>query len=129
MCECVMTVYSNPKSPYEIRICDWISYLCAADLVGEPCGPPHEQAGGVDLCLHVGEHEADRLVHDDRLAEGLALLGVLQRVLVGSPGDAHGHGGHGRAGSEERRVGKEWGSTCRSRGAPDPSKQTKHYNN
>src|SRR3546814_10243105 len=101
MCECVMTVYSNPKSPYEIRICDWISYLCAADLVGEPCGPPHEQAGGVDLCLHVGEHEADRLVHDDRLAEGLALLGVLQRVLVGSPGDAHGHGGHGRARSEE----------------------------
>ena len=41
-----------------------------------PCGPPDEQAGGVDLHLHVGEHEGDRLVLDDKLAELAALLGV-----------------------------------------------------
>src|SRR4029453_4061436 len=50
---------------------------------GHPRPAPDEQAGGVDLELHVGEHERDRLVLDDRLAELLAILGVAQRVLVG----------------------------------------------
>ena len=36
---------------------------------GHPRGPPHEQPGGVDLGLHVGELERDRLVLDDRPAE------------------------------------------------------------
>ena len=63
-----------------------------AAVAGEPRGPPHEQAGGVDLGGHVGEHERDRLVHDDRLAERLALLGVVEGVLVGGAGDADGHG-------------------------------------
>ena len=41
----------------------------------------HEQPGRVDLRGHVGELELDRLVLGDRLAEGLALLRVLQRQL------------------------------------------------
>src|SRR6476659_643903 len=53
-----------------------------------PGGAPDEQAGGVDLHLHVGEGEGDRLVLDDRLAELLPLFGVLERVLVGGAGDA-----------------------------------------
>ena len=66
----------------------------------------HEQAGGVDLGGHVGEHERDRLVHDDRLAERLALLGVVERVLVGGPGDADGLGADRRAGGLEGRHGR-----------------------
>src|SRR3546814_20805320 len=31
--------------------------------------------------------------------------------------------------SEERRVGKEWGRTCRSRGAPDTYKKKQHTRN
>src|SRR5439155_18421362 len=34
-----------------------------------PRGAPDEQTGGVDLELHVGEREGDRLVLDDRTAE------------------------------------------------------------
>ena len=40
-----------------------------------------EQPGRVHLCGHVGELELDRLVLGDRLAEGLALLGVAQAEL------------------------------------------------
>ena len=58
--------------------------------------PPHEQAGGVDLHLHVGQREGDRLVLDDLLAELLALLGVVERVLVGGAGDAQ------RLGADDR---------------------------
>src|SRR3954465_10548186 len=41
-----------------------------------PRRAPAEQAGGVDLHLHVGERERDRLVLDDRAPE----LGALLRV-------------------------------------------------
>src|ERR1700722_8441516 len=61
------------------------------DLVAtHPGGAPDEQAGGVDLHLHAREREGDRLVLDDLAAELLALLGVLQRVLVGGARDAEG---------------------------------------
>src|SRR5687768_15103476 len=38
-------------------------------VAGHPGGAPDEQARGVDLELHVGEREGDRLVHRDRAAE------------------------------------------------------------
>src|SRR5690349_3321875 len=53
-----------------------------------PRRAPDEQAGRVDLHLHVGERERDRLVLDDRAAELGALLRVRERVLVGGAGDA-----------------------------------------
>src|SRR5215210_1595503 len=56
-------------------------------VAAHPGRAPHEQAGGVDLELHPREREGDRLVLDDLAAELLALLGVLQRVLVGRAGD------------------------------------------
>src|SRR3546814_18510548 len=57
----------------------------------------------IDLCdlpfgLHLGELEARVLVTRDRTAEDLTLLDVLDRRLERS---------------EERRLGKECGSTCR----------------
>src|SRR4051794_1408419 len=65
-------------------------------VAAHPRGAPDEQAGGVDLELHVGEHEGDRLVLDDLLAELLALLGVVERELVGGAGDAERLGADGR---------------------------------
>src|SRR5215210_1080848 len=53
-----------------------------------------EQSRGLDLGGHVGELELDRLVLRDRLAEGLALLGVAQRQLERALRDAHSAGGH-----------------------------------
>src|SRR5215210_6734297 len=52
-------------------------------------GLQREQSRGLDLGGHVGELELDRLVLRDRLAEGLALLGVAQGELESALGDAH----------------------------------------
>src|SRR6266498_85744 len=54
-----------------------------------PGGPPDEEARRIDLHLHVGEHEPDRLVLDNGPAELNPLLRVIQGVLVRCPGDAH----------------------------------------
>src|SRR5581483_6185828 len=82
--------------------------LVAVAVAGQPQGPVAEQAGGVDLGGHVGQHEGDGLVLDDRPAELGALPGVVEGELVGGPGDAHGldaddrtaglEGAHGRLG-------------------------------
>src|SRR3954454_19647451 len=74
--------------------------LGVLERLARPAHPrraPDEQAGGVDLELHVGQREAHRLVLDDLLAELLALLGVLERVLVGGTRDADGLRANGRA--------------------------------
>src|SRR4051812_9273742 len=71
-------------------------------VAAHPRGPPHEQASGVDLELHVGQRERDRLVLDDRLAELDAVARVLERVLVRGAGDAERLGADGRAAELER---------------------------
>ena len=72
-----------------------------------PAGPStprrHQQPGGLDRGRHVGERERDRLVLDDRLAELLARLRVVQRDLVGRPGDADRLGADGGPGPLEGR--------------------------
>src|SRR2546428_2867105 len=61
-----------------------------------PQRPPDEGAGGLDLRRHVGEHERDRLVLDQRPAELLALLRVMERELERGPCDAQ------RLGTDDR---------------------------
>src|SRR5216683_3232368 len=65
--------------------------LCLLELATVatfPQRPPDERPGGLDLGCHVGEHERDRFVLDQRPAELLAFLGVLQRELECRPSDA-----------------------------------------
>src|SRR5207237_8333456 len=69
-------------------------------------GGADEQRRGVDARLHVRQLESDGLVLDDRPAELLALLGVVEGVLVGGPGDADGLGADGWACRLERRHGR-----------------------
>src|SRR4051794_25445805 len=74
--------------------------LGVLELVGvaaHPGGAPDQQPGGVDLELHVGQREGDRLVLDDLAAELLALLGVVECELVRGAGDAERLGANGRA--------------------------------
>src|SRR5581483_5010866 len=80
--------------------------LVAVAVAGQPQRPPDEHAGGVDLGGHVGQHEGDGLVLDDRLAELVALLGVVQGELVGRPGDADGLGADDRAAGLEGAHGR-----------------------
>src|SRR5579859_7189869 len=53
-----------------------------------PAGTPDEQPRGVDLHGHVGQLETDRLVLPQRLAELLAVLGVVERELIRGARDA-----------------------------------------
>src|SRR3546814_3640956 len=87
---CMVVFFFKQKTAYEMRISDWSSDVCSSDLA--------------------------------RDHEGIALAPVepLRRVTVADQGMASAldHAEHGRirrARSEERRVGKECVSTCRSR--------------
>ena len=66
-----------------------------------PERPPDQGPSGLDVGRHVGEHESDRLVLDQRAAELLAFLRVLQGELERGPRDAQGHGADDRAGQLE----------------------------
>src|SRR5690606_30413947 len=56
-------------------------------------GVAGEQPGGLQPGGHVGQLELDGLVLGDGLAEGRALLGVVEGGVEGGPGDADGPGG------------------------------------
>ena len=47
-------------------------------LFAEPRGTPDQQTGGLDLGGHIGQHERNRLVHDDLATKGFALFGVVE---------------------------------------------------
>src|SRR3546814_10003319 len=88
ICFCVMFFFFKQKTAYEMRISDWSSDVCSSDLL--------------------------RLVLVDR-REVLRPVELPDRELpvVGAAGIADVHDR-----SEERRVGKECVSTCRSRWSP-----------
>src|SRR3546814_17648545 len=95
-----------------MRISDWSSDVCSSDLVGvqlharlhapEKIGRKREIAFGRPSVAHLANAriDAENLLNDDD----------------GAPGLARRFGDIGR--SEERRVGKECVSTCRSRWSP-----------
>ena len=57
-------------------------------VVEHPGRLPRQEPCRLDLGRHVGDQEVDALVHGDRHVEGDALLGVIDRVLVGRLRDA-----------------------------------------
>src|SRR3546814_2328966 len=95
LCDCgVMLVFFfffKQKTAYEMRISDWSSDVCSSDLVGN-------EAAGVEPSFR----HTPRDQHAQRLVGRPALEGVIDTVIR----------------SEERRVGKECVSTCRSRWSP-----------
>src|SRR3546814_4310707 len=96
--------FFKQKTAYEMRISDWSSDVCSSDLV--------------DAALQFLELDAARQQDQERGSEGRS-----------EDVDAeHGVGQHHQANdaegrSEERRVGKECGSKCRSRWSSDHSKK------
>src|SRR3546814_4950845 len=87
-CGICVFFFFKQKTAYEMRISDWSSDVCSSDLQG-----PRPRAPG-------GREQAGR-----RLEGGVVL------VHQGEPRRS-------RFRSEERRVGKECVSTCRSRWSP-----------
>src|SRR3546814_12139727 len=123
--------FFKQKTAYEMRISDWSSDVCSSDLL-HVAG----RSGAAFLCVFPGLHGRHAWVGDFRQPDpDGVLLGADQPVLI--PADRllapprrcparclHGLDGDRR--SDERRVGKEVVSTCRSRCSPSPA-QHKHY--
>src|SRR3546814_9322505 len=90
--------FFKQKTAYEMRISDWSSDVCSSDLRR----PWHRVAGLSHSPRTPGPGGGARHRRPDR---GAALLPVLGAGLAAER-------------SEERRVGKECVSTCRSRWSP-----------
>src|SRR3546814_19633641 len=101
-----------------MRISDWSSDVCSSDLneVRIVAGVPH----GADLLCHLG-------LRDDRLVVIVAATLGEDLVLQMASRDTGALEGAHRMRSEERRVGKECVSPCRSRWWPYNEKK-KRYN-
>src|SRR3546814_2450220 len=97
VCSILLSVFFfffKQKTAYEMRISDWSSDVCSSDLGADP---DHHNGGHAlsQQCRHRAGHGADR--------------GELRDCALLPAGSLR---------SEERRVGKECVSTCRSRWSP-----------
>src|SRR3546814_9528682 len=103
---CSFFFFFKQKTAYEMRISDWSSDVCSSDLQRLAVGRQREQS------RRIGQPEAvdgER----DQMAQA---SGTVPQVPI--PDDHLSVFQHPR--SEERRVGKECVSTCRSRWSPYP---------
>src|SRR3546814_7113330 len=93
MIDCISVFFFKQKTAYEMRISDWSSDVCSADL-----------------------HHPRLQIADLGGGDFARLPAARPRLRLGSAHAKQGHRDNGR--SEERRVGKECVSTCRYRWSP-----------
>src|SRR3546814_3879374 len=88
--------FFKQKTAYEMRISDWSSDVCSSDLADRLAAgqPQRVQPSGPSETRALGERF-------NAMLDALAESDSVRRTLLSR--------------SEERRVGKECGSTCRSR--------------
>src|SRR3546814_10097228 len=100
----VFVFFVKQKTAYELRISDWSSDVCSSDL----------DAFAVERlqCHHHHLVAASLLMRGEARLEGTARRCIQQVRLIDYTASERGVVGR----SEERRVGKECVSTCRSRG-------------
>src|SRR3546814_15368304 len=113
----VVFFFFKQKTAYEMRISDWSSDVCSSDL-GE-----QRQAVGILRARPARQHDdeiGDMAVHDEGFGAVQPIAAALDRRR-GQLDPAHVPAAVVLR-SEERRVGKECVSTCRSRWSPY------HYN-
>src|SRR3546814_17934043 len=105
-----------------MRISDWSSDVCSSDLLEALHRVGGSLSGTAELLLHLAEDDLLRAERVARLDQRLDLLLLLLR-------EGHARAAEGRDAldrvverlaqrSEERRVGNECVSTCRSRWSP-----------
>src|SRR3546814_14826042 len=93
-----------------MRISDWSSDVCSSDLISRNDGPKNRVKTGLQL-LRQGSHLLRHIINADDIGRG-------EKAQYCKIEPA-------RTRSEERRVGKECVSTCRSRWSPYHSKKNK----
>src|SRR3546814_1907674 len=96
--------FFKQKTAYEMRISDWSSDVCSSDLAAAIADAL--PGNGVEAALLAPD--AVRLDSLDALLEQ-----PLDGIVIATPSALH-----AEQRSEERRVGKECVSTCRSRWSP-----------
>src|SRR3546814_15204106 len=96
-----------------MRISDWSSDVCSSDLVVRAIAVHTHDAAGVPR--PAAEPAVHSLSHTERLA---GLVQLVHTLLVHTTHTAHTADQLRVDRSEERRVGKECVSTCRSRWSP-----------
>src|SRR3546814_3167524 len=117
VCSCCFFFFKQ-KTAYEMRISDWSSDVCSSDL-------KLDRVLDRDL-KHPRQHdEKGRGNREELRNEGERLLLDLRYRLNHADEDAHNQRDDEQRRSEERRVGKECVSTCRSRWSPYHSKKKK----
>src|SRR3546814_1063708 len=106
-----MLFFFKQKTAYEMRISDWSSDVCSSDLEAlvRFCENPElRRAMGIEAKQRCGRYfSSERCVDEYNALYGSILDNQIQASHPSAPQDM------GR--SEERRVGKECVSTCRSR--------------
>src|SRR3546814_11311223 len=105
-----------------MRISDWSSDVCSSDLPGDD-----EALARAEFDRRLG---APRGQPRNGGAADLDRVGVIEFGDFGADAQRDAAVRQHRRGigqrSEERRVGKEWVSTCRSRGSPEHEKKTRN---
>src|SRR3546814_2393344 len=98
----MMFFFFKQKTAYEMRISDWSSDVCSSDLL--PASAYAVTTGLTDM-------EAHQKLQAEAEKRGLDYIEYVRSLAqrMGIPRDPR---------SEERRVGKECVSTCRSRWSP-----------
>src|SRR3546814_1119366 len=98
-----MFFFFKQKTAYEMRISDWSSDVCSSDLrTGVPVG---ERMRALDIKVRQGLANREKVPKQRQSA----LLRQGESISGPALGDPR------KSRSEERRVGKECVSTCRSR--------------
>src|SRR3546814_2637854 len=110
----MIVFFFKQKTAYEMRISDWSSDVCSSDLMRAAFTQAHHSIFMADHLLEGVERAMGKV--GDRVEQQLMPTIFQQKIIshffrrdAGSLGTR----------SEERRVGKECVSTCRSRGSPD----------
>src|SRR3546814_14827184 len=114
--------FFKQKTAYELRISDWSSDVCSSDLQSGVYVVPQIGAG---VWIEFEHGDLDYPVWVGGFWGSAAEVPAL--ALAGNPASPSVVLQSGVQRSEERRVGKECVSTCRSRVSPYPSKK-KHVN-
>src|SRR3546814_14961970 len=96
-----------------MRISDWSSDVCSSDLVLDQPRPPWRSRGLIEVPFDPDTHLMHPWFTRTQTIEYPSLIDQLELAVAG------GTAGVSSSRSEERRVGKEWFSTCRSRWSPD----------
>src|SRR3546814_8663080 len=117
-----MFFFFKQKTAYEMRISDWSSDVCSSDLNRPEMGPRLRGDTGLknrNPSFPFASSEVEMPISCARLRGVSTSLDTNGGREGGPPSRPHiRHRDRRVRRSEERRVGKEWVRTCRSRGVP-----------